>query len=186
MAIRGFGQQTLSGTAQPAFGTTLSAATGLPSPDVFTGNLNPASRASSLVCTVTNPYIFRKNDNISIGALSNYLLTSTVQADQGRVIAINTGNSTITVTGLTRAHAAGEFVVIGIEVAEILIQANANLIYVGEDSSVAANSPYLARYIQPGAQYELGPSAMANVYGTSHYWFLGTAADTFLPSVTII
>ncbi len=187
MASRGFGPQTVTATPQPAFGTTLSALSNPPSPDMFAGNLSPAARPSQTILTVTDPAIFRVGDKIQVGAASSFLLTAVAPfPDAGQVTAINVGSSQITVSGLTRAHAATEFVVLGIQAASIRIHANASTLYIGEDSSVAADSTSLIDYLLPGEVYSLGDSAVGNVHGTSHYWILGSVPDTFLPSIVTI
>lgn len=186
MSIRGFGYQTVLGTPQPVFGTTLTAASAQPTPDPYTGDLSPRSQPSSLTLAVTNPYIFRKGDKVIVGAGSTFQQTNTTQLDTGTVTAINTGASTITVAGLTRAHAAGEFVVLSIQTAIISIFAVANPLYLGEDFTVGAASKTLVALIGPSGSYGIGISGSGNVFGTAHFWLLGTAADTFLPSLTTI
>lgn len=186
MSIRGFGYQTVLGTPQPVFGTTLTAASANPTPDPYTGTTDPRSQPSSLVLAVTNPYIFRKGDKVIVGAGTTFEQTNTTQMDLGTVTVVNTGASTITVSGLTRAHASGEFVVLSIQASIITIIANANLLYLGEDFTVGVASKTLVALIGASGSYGIGISGMGNVYGTAHFWLLGTAADTFLPSLTTI
>jgi hypothetical protein len=185
MAIRGFGFQTLTGTAQPAFGTTLTAVV-LPSPDMYTGDTAPRSNKSIATITVANPNIWRKGDRVIVAPLATFEVGNTAPQDVAQVQAINTGASTLTVMGLTAAHAAGEFVVLAIQAARIRIRANADELYIGEDSTVSPTAFTLVDFCLPGADYDIGQSSVGNVYGTAHYWVSGTAADTFLPSITTI
>ena len=182
MAIRGFGIQTVTGTAQPVFGTTLTAAV-TPTPDMYTGNTEPRSQRSQTILPVANPYLVRKGDKVILGAAGAFVQTNMVAQDIGTVSAINIGASTITVVGLVRSHASGEFVVLSIEAARIKITANSYTLYLGEDSTVSATSPTLVEYLLPGLSFDVGQSAIGNVHGTAHLWILGTAADTFLASI---
>lgn len=182
MGLRGFGNQTLSGAAQPMFGTTITTAI-TPTPDAHTGNYDPRSAASQSVIVVAVATDFRKGDTVMVGTAAAFAQGSTTNPDQGKVTAVNYGASTITVSGLTRAHAAGEFIVLSIQVATVSIQNGAGQIYVGEDSTVAAGSTTLIRLLAASAIYDWGSSNVGNVLGTGHIWVSGTAADTFLPSI---
>jgi DNA-binding beta-propeller fold protein YncE len=182
MGLRGFGNQTLTGAAQPMFGTTISTAI-MPTPDQFTGNFDPRSAASQSIIQVATAATFRKGDTVMVGPASAFMQGSAINPDQGKITAVNYGAGTITVAGLTRAHAAGEFIVLSIQVATISIQNGAGQLYVGEDSSVAAGSNTLLRILAAAASYDWGLSNVGNVLGTGHIWVSGTAADTFLPSI---
>jgi hypothetical protein len=50
---------------------------------------------------------------------------------------------------------------------------------------VGATSKTLYKTLLPGALYDT-PSVSGNLFGTSHYWVLGTAADTYLANLTTI
>lgn len=182
MGLRGFGPQTLTGAAQPMFGTTLSADV-RPTPDMFTGLLDPKSQRAQTVLPVAQATMFRRGDKIQIAPAADFVQGNTTPIDEGLVSAVNYGGGTITVMGLTKPHALGETVVLSIQVASIYVRANADELYIGEDETVGAASTTLALYLLPGEIYNLGPSSVGNVYGTAHLWVLGTAADTFLPNL---
>ena len=112
MAQRGFGGvTTLPATAVPVYGTTLTAAAVI-NPDQYTGKITPGSNRSTAVLSVANAVPFRTNDRVAIGTAAQFEQGNTVQADGGTVVAVNLTNSTITVQGLQRQHASGEFVVL--------------------------------------------------------------------------
>ena len=68
MSPRGFGIQTLTGaTAQPAFGTTLSAAITNITTDPYTGTTDPRSQPSTSQAVVVNANFFRVGDRVNIG-----------------------------------------------------------------------------------------------------------------------
>lgn len=182
--LRGLGNQTLTGSAQPLFGTTTSAAV-TPMPDMQTGNLLPMSNPSQTVVPVTTQ-IFRKGDHVVIGAAGAFVQGSTVPVDGG-IVSATTSNS-ITVMGLTRAHASGEFVVLALPVAQVQIQNGAAILYLGEDSSVASGSTTLISEIAASAMYTIpqGGGMVGNVIETQHLWVLGTVSDTYLPSLLTI
>lgn len=183
MGLRGFGNQTLTGAAQPMFGTTITTAI-TPTPDAHTGNYDPRSAASQAVIQVGAAQTFRKNDRVMVGPASSFAQGAAQPPDMGNVTSVNYATGYITVSGLTRAHAAGEFIVLSIQVATIAIQNGAGQLYIGEDSSVAVGSTTLIRLLAAAAAYDWGLSNVGNVLGTGHIWVSGMAADTFLPSIT--
>lgn len=179
MAIRPFGFQTISGAPQPAFGSKVATAFNV-TPDQYTGNTDPRSQGSFSKVPVTagTGTNFRIGDNIQIGVKGG-------PYDRGKVTAITT--DTLTVQGLTSSHAVGEFVVIGINVGELHIQANASTLYIGTDAMTASpTSPGIYRFLLPGAIYNPGESNVANAKGTSAYWVYGTSSDTFLPGLDTV
>lgn len=179
MAIRPFGFRTVTGTPQPAFGSLVATAFQV-TPDAHTGNTSPRSQGSksTVIVTVGDGAIFRVGDRIMIGARGG-------PYDYGKVTAIAT--DTLTVQGLVRSHAVGEFIILGIDTANVYIQASASTLYIGTDVMTAATtSPGIARFLLPGQTYDAGSSNVGNVKGTSAYWIWGTAADTFLPSVDTV
>jgi hypothetical protein len=179
MSARGFGTQTLTGAAQPMFGTTTTAAT-VPNPDLFTGGLNPASNPSQTIIPVSQN-IFRKGDRVLIGTASNFTASNTLAIDGGPVTAVNLSASNIAVGGLTRNHASGEFVVLALPCAQVSIQNGAGLLNIGEYSDVSAISPTLIGQAQPAGIFTLGWPSALNILETTHLWVQGTAADTYLP-----
>lgn len=184
MPARGFGFQTLSDAAQPVFGTTTSAAV-VPTPDRNTGGLNPASNPSQTIVPVAEN-IFRKGDHVAIGPAANFTASNTLGIDGGPVTAVNLSASNITVMGLTRNHASGEFVVLALVCAQVSIQNGAGLLNIGEYSDTASNSPSLIGQVQPTGIFTLGWPSSLNVLETTHLWVQGTAADTYLPYLLTI
>lgn len=178
MSARGFGNQVLSGAAQPVFGATLTAAV-VPTPDMQTGGLNPASNPSQSIVPVSQN-IFRRGDRVAIGPASNFTASNTLMIDGGPVTAVNYSASNITVGGLTRNHASGEFVVLALPCAQVSIQNGAGLLNIGEYSDTSATAPELIGQVQPTGIFTLGWPSSLNVVDTQHLWCQGTAADTFI------
>lgn len=178
MAIRGFGNQTVTGTPQPAFGTTLTT-TFMVTPDSHTGLTDPRSQPSSVLAAVADSFIFRISDRMMIGAAGG-------PYDWGKIVAIPDATH-VRIQGLSTArHVAGEWLILAVDCAHVEINANASTLYIGEDNTVGAASKTLYKVLLPGAPYSTPSSADGNMFGTSHYWVLGTAADTFLPNLTTI
>ena len=177
MAARGFGSLTLTGSAQPLFGTQTGAPI-RPTPDMRTGTLAVASSPSQAVISVT-ANIFRPNDRVQIGPSSGFVtqFPSPYAPDGGVVSAIDTAANTITVNGLLRAHNASEWVVLAIPCSQIGFLNGAATIYLGEDSTVAVTSPTLIDEIAATTRYTIGSATYANVLETQHLWVNGTAAD---------
>jgi len=186
MSLRGFGIQTLGTTPQPVFGATLTAAV-VPTPDMQTGGLTPASNPSQAVVPVSQN-IFRKGDRVMIGASNTFSQGSLIQPDGGPVVAVNLTASNITVMGLTRNHASGEFVVLALPVAQVQIQNFAGLLYLGEDNSAGAGSASLIYEISASSTYTepSGGAVLANCIETQKLWLSGTNADTYLPNLLTI
>lgn len=179
MAIRPFGFQTVTGAPQPAFGSKVATAFNV-TPDAHTGQTDPRSQGSYSKVAVTTGQgtNFRIGDNIQIGAQGG-------PYDRGKVVAILT--DTLTVQGLTTSHAAGEFIIIGINTGEISIQANASTLYIGTDAMTASTtSPGIYRFLLPGQLYNPGSSNVGSVKGTSAYWIWGTLSDSFLPGLDTV
>lgn len=191
MAQRGFGGvTTLPATAVPVFGTTLTAAAVI-NPDQYTGRLTPGSNRSTAVLPVANAVPFRTNDRVAIGTAAQFEQGNTVQADGGTVIAVNLANSTITVQGLQRQHASGEFVVLAIPVSAVGIQvlsasSASGEVYVAEDGTAGPASPTLMWELSPGGIFQFGPSTVGNVFETQHLWIQGGAGSQFIPSFVTV
>lgn len=189
MPLRGFGIQTLSGTAQPVFGTTLSAAiTGLTT-DRYTGNTDPRSQASTSSAVVVSTNFFRVGDRVVVGPAGG-------PWDEAQVTKITAGTppaGTLALKGLTTTHASGEFVILAIACAgfSILPIVVGSTMYIGEDSTTGVASAtliYALTTTQAAAGVDYSPSrAMSgNVLDTPKLWINGTAADKYLPSVLLI
>lgn len=187
MAIRGFPVQTLTGSAVPVFGTTLAAALAV-TPDMYTGNTQPASQRSTATGTVVSG-IFRKGDRVLVGTAAEIVAGTCDSASISGVAGAD--DTTVTFQGLTRAHASGEFVVLALSVAAVLIRAvslaGSDVVYVGEDDTAGASSATLVDIITTATDpFRLGPSAIGNVFDTQHIWMNGTSMDTVLASVVIV
>lgn len=187
MAQRGFGNQVLSGSAQPLLGTALTADV-RPTPDSSRGALAPgfADSVATLSITAGTVPLFRYGDHVAVGASSSWNQGSTVSPDGGRVIALDSAANTIKIQGLLRTHASGEFVVLAIPCAQINIDNGAALLYLGEDATVDATSSTLIKEISASSSYSLGFPAIGNVLETQKAWVKGTGADTYLPSILVI
>ena len=192
MALRGFGFRSQGGTAQPLLGTTLAAAAN-PTPDPTTATLGQG-RDSTVVLSVTDASWFQAGDRVGVGVLANFGVNPATAPDFGRVYGVpNLGANTIQVQGLVRAHASGEFVVLGIRFANLNIQTgkaagigNAGVMYIGPDSSVAATSKTLAFELSQQNSYSLGSSSSGDTWDSMSLWTLGTSTDQYLANVTTI
>ena len=191
MAQRGFGGvTTLPATAVPVYGTTLTAAAVI-NPDQYTGKITPGSNRSTAVLSVANAVPFRTNDRVAIGTAAQFEQGNTVQADGGTVVAVNLTNGTITVQGLQRQHASGEFVVLAIAVASVGIQvlsasSASGEVFLAEDGTAGPNSPTLMWELGPGVTYQFGTSPTANCFETQHLWIAGGAGSQFIPSFVTV
>lgn len=191
MGLRGFGIQTLTGSAQPLVGTLLTAAVN-PSPDQATGSLaaGNANSQATLPITAGTASLFRKGDRVLVAPAATFAQgqTGTTGADQGVVQSINTSGNTITVNGLQKVHASGETVVLSIQASRIRFGiVNAHTMYVGGDSTVSSTSAALADEVAAGTAYDIGISSTGDVFGTGGYWVSSaSASDSYLASVTTI
>lgn len=187
MALRGFGSITLSGSAQPAFGTTLTAAITNITPDRYTGQLDPRSAQSTASAVVTSVAFFRVGDRALVGPAAGPF-------DWAKITAITLGSSpagTLTLQGLTTTHASGEFVILSIPCAIYTLlpgSGNAGTLYIGEDNTVSATSLTLiaaitATQAAAGVSFTPNRSSTGNVLDTPHLWLKGTSADTYIPSL---
>ena len=187
MSLRGFGYQTLTGSPQPLFGTTLSAAVS-PSPDFYTGRLDPGSQNSSAYLYLNAPVnLFRTGDHVMVGASDSFVQGATVSPDGGTVQAVNLSASNILVTGLQRKHSASEWVILALPVAEVDIQNGASgTLYLGEDNTVGAGSATLAKTTAADTTMTIGSPGLGNMIETQKLWVKGTASNTILPSLLTI
>jgi hypothetical protein len=188
MSLRGFGGiQNLPASSIPVYGTTLTAAAVI-NPDQFTGQITPGSNRSSAVLSVAVANRFRVGDRVAIGTAVQFEQGNTVQADGGTVVAVSIPNGTITVQGLQRAHASGEYVVLALAVASLSIQVvtASNTAYIGEDPTVGQFSTTLIDEVTTGGIFSYGISNIANVLETQHLWIGGGPGVQFIPSFLTI
>ena len=185
MALRGFGGlQALPVTVVPVFGTTLSAAAVI-NPDQYTGLIAAGgSNKSSAVLSVANAGRFRDKDHVAIGTAAQFEQGNSVQADGGTVTAVSAAAGTITVQGLQRSHASGEFVVLAMPCAEFNIQVTSasNPVYLGEDPTVGLNSQTLIEELTAVGTFSFGTSNIGNVLDTQHLWLGGGTGVEFIPA----
>jgi hypothetical protein len=186
MAIRPYqGIQTVASStvAQPLFGTTLTAASKF-SVDRFTGSNSPGMTTPPIAMTVASSAGMQVGDRVLVGLLANFTKANRLLLDQGTVASIVDGTH-ITVQGLLKNHASGEYVVLNetasyIQLIPVTI---AGQFLVGTDSSTSLTDPSVyaagtATYWNPLVQ----PTATGCTYQTCEAWLLGTAADTFVAS----
>lgn len=179
MSIRGIGSQTLTGTAQPVFGASLTAASGPLTPDQFTNNTNPASSPSRVTLAVTSTLWFAKGDKVLVGTGN-----PGAPYDIGMVFQVVDATHLI-VQGLTNTHASGEWVILSNPASRIRIRAGAAALYLGVDNTVGSSSTTVFDILNPGEVYDIGPSSVGNTYGTGQYWMQG-ASGTMIASATTI
>ena len=187
MSLRGFGNQTLTGSPQPLLGTLLTAAV-FPTPDRNTGSLAPGSQNSSAVLPITanTTTLFRQGDHVAVGASSTFTQSNTTAPDGGTVQSVSSAANTLTVTGLQRNHSSGEWVLLAMPCAQINIQNGGATLYLGEDSTVGATSSTLIATVAASAAYSIGSPGLGNMLETQHLWVVETASNTFLPNLLTI
>lgn len=171
MSIRGFGSQTLTGTAQPLLGTTLTAGL-LITPDQYTGTLDPRSNQSITTATVASSSNFTKGDRVLVGVAAGPF-------DQGEVVGVIDATH-IQITKLSKPHATGELVILSIQSQAISLLSGTGTLYIGGDSTVSSTSKTLAWSLLTGQSYDWGRSGAGNLLGTGSIWVQGTAADSYL------
>src|SRR5208337_896140 len=93
-------------------------------------------------------------------------------------------NNTITVQGLQRSHASGEYVILALPIAAFNIQivSASNAAYLGEDATVAANSTTLIQQLTAVGAFQYGASPTLGTLETQHLWLGGGPGVEFIPS----
>lgn len=179
------GVQTIGGSSQPVFGTTLSAAS-TASVDRFTGTNRPGTTTPPITLTVASTVGMVQDDHVAVGPKASFTTALRGTLDHG-VIASIVDATHITVQGLTQNHASGEYVVLD-EVAS-LVQVtpvgNTGIIYLGTDSTVSPTDGSVFDAIPIGASvltyWHLSPTTdNSDSYQTSQYWVDGTSDDKFV------
>jgi hypothetical protein len=186
MSFRGFGGiQTVTASAQPVYGTALTA-NAVINPDLFTGQIDTRGNRSSAVLSVTAGTAgrFRSNDRVIVGSAAQLEQGNTTQTDGGTVIAVNSTANTITVQGLQRSHSSGEFVVLAMTVSVINIQfiSASGATYIGEDPTVGAASQTLLYQTTAAGTFLFGQGDIANALDTQKLWVDGVAGGQFIPA----
>ena len=201
MAIISFGgvQAIASSSAsQPVFGSTLSAAVAI-TPDKFSNNNGPGSNQTQAIVPVATGTgkFFSVGQQVAVGPAAAFKpssVTAAAAADVGIIKAISTDN--ITVQGLQKNHASGEFFVVNEVVANVHIcpvgggSAN-DALYIGNSQTVSSTDPSVFDIIaipaHPGLPTYVHDSAAvggSQPYNTSEYWIAGTSTDTFVARYT--
>lgn len=186
MACRPFaGIQTVTGSAQPCFGTSLSAAA-TPPVDQFSGNLNPGSNETQVTLNVAATVGFRQGDTVAVGPTAAFHFGTVAVAsvpDTGTVKSITDATHMI-VQGLKKSHAVNEWVVLNVPAIDIWIQtvtlAGTDVIYVGNSSTVASNDASVLQVLPQVNPFNPPSAGTSQPYQTAEFWVIGTASDTFL------
>jgi hypothetical protein len=188
-----FGTTTLSGSAQPVFGTALTAAV-VPLPDQFSGKNDPASNQTQVSLTVTSTKGFIPGDRIQIGPTNSFnpgLATAAQMAkvDNATIKSI-TDATHMVVQGVQLSHAAsGEWVVLNEDAGSVHIRpvVTTAAVYIGNASTVAAGDasvmdilPIVAAGAGPTYFFDATAMGLSQPYQTAQFWMNGTAADTVL------
>lgn len=193
-----FGTQTLTGTAQPVFGTALTAAA-VPPPDPFSGNLNPGSNETQVTLAVTSTLGFFPGCSALVGPTAAFepgVVAAGSIADVGTVKSVVDATHLI-VQGLKKAHAAsGEWVVLDQPVGNVHIRqvATTAAIYIGNASTVAAGDSSLLDILPivsaagdtPNYVFDAESIGASQPFQTSEFWIIGTDGDTFLARYTSV
>jgi len=195
MGMRPFaGVQTLSGTAQPCFGTAVTAAF-TPPPDPFSGNLNPGSNETQVSVTVTSTKGFLPGDKVAVGPSAAFepgIVALGSGPDEGEVKSVTDGTHMI-IQGLKKSHAAtGEWVILSDVAGNVHIRpvtiSSADEAYIGNASTVAAGDPSVLDVLPavtgptaaPGYVFDAESLGMTQPFNLTEFWIIGTASDTFI------
>lgn len=193
MGMRPFaGVQAQSGTAQPVFGTGVTAAF-VPTPDQFSGNNNAGSNETQGTVVVTSTKGFRTGDKVAVGTAAQFnpgLATS--RLDYGTVKKI-TDATHLVIQGLQKSHASGEWCVLAEDAGNVHIRpvVGAAVQYIGNASTVAAGDesvmdvlPIVAAGAGPTYVFDAESIGATQPFKTTEFWTIGTAADTFAARFT--
>ena len=177
-----YGIQTVTGSAQPVFGTALTAAV-TPPPDQFSGNLGPGSNQTQAQVTVTSTRGFFPGVEILIGASSDFAPGSATQLADRAVVKRVVSATVLLVQGLHNSHASGEWCLLNEVVGFIRITSlGTNNLYLGNAPTVSPTDSSVIDVIPPGSQAYTISIGTTQPLQTSEFWLYGTAADTFVPS----
>ena len=185
-----FGVVTLAGTAQPMFGTALTAAA-TPPPDQFSGRLTPGSNETQVSLTVTSTKGFVAGDRVAVGLAAAFVPGAVAVGsipDQGTVKSVVDATHLL-VQGLKNSHAAtGEWVVLNEDAGNVHLTpvAISATTYIGAASTVAAgDSSVFDAFPATGAlPIDFESIGMSQPMQLSQFWILGTG--TFIPRFTQI
>jgi len=174
-----------AGTAQPVFGTKLTATLAAPYPS------RDGAYPVLTTVTVTSTVWFKKGDWVLIDPLANQ---TTAFREQVMVYSI-TDATHIVLQGLQFGHANGVWLQLAIPCTGVYVQmnpANVGLIAIGLQGVVESNGHNAIAFLNPnGAGVQptefVDPiNGLANVMKTDDYWFDGAhTGDSILPSCTV-
>jgi len=194
MGVRPFGGvTTLAGTAQPIFGSALTAAV-TPPPDPYSNNLTPGSNETQVSITVASTIGFLPGDRVTVGLAAAFnpgLVAAGSIPDQGTVKKITDGTHMV-VQGLKQHHAAtGEWVVLNEDAGNVHLTpvAITAIAYIGVASTVAAGDPSVIDILaitsgDPAGVVDFESIGMSQPYQLSQFWIIGTG--TYIPRFTQI
>jgi hypothetical protein len=181
MGVRPFaGIVTLSGAAQPIFGTAVTAAV-TPPPDQFSGNLNPGSNETQCNLTVTSTAGFLPGDRVAVGSTAAFkpgIAAVGSIPDQGTVKSI-TSSTVMVVQGLKKTHAAtGEWCVLNEASGNVHLQpvTLSAATYIGNASTVAAGDPSVMDYFPSAATTPIDFESIGQTQPMqlSQFWIFGS------------
>ena len=187
MSLRPFaGPQTVSGSAQPCFGSSITAAI-TPPPDQFSNNLRPGSNETQCSLAVTSTNGFLPGDRVAVGPTAAFrpgIVAAASIPDQGMVKSITSG-TVMVVQGLKKSHAAsGEWCVLNEVAGLVRIRSlGGNFLYIGNASTVSATDLSVFDALAPGLLFDTSSIGTSQSWQTSTFWVFGTAADTFVASL---
>jgi hypothetical protein len=181
MGVRPFGGVvTLSGAAEPIFGTAIAAAF-TPPPDPFSNNLTPGSNETQVSVTVTSTVGFLPGDRVAVGPTAAFnpgLIAAGSIPDQGTVKKI-TSSTVMVIQGLKQHHAAtGEWVVLNEDVGNVHLQpvTLSAATYIGCASTVASGDPSVIDYFASAATTPIDFESIgqSQPMQLSQFWILGS------------
>jgi hypothetical protein len=191
MGVRPFnGIVTLSGAAQPLFGTAVTAAV-TPPPDQYSNNLNPGSNETQCNLTVTSTNGFLPGDRIVVGPTAAFkpgIVAVGSIPDQGTVKSI-TSSTVMVVQGLKKSHAAsGEWCVLNEDAGNVHITpvTLSAATYIGNASTVASTDPSVIDYFASAATLPIDFESIGQTQPMqlSQFWIFGSG--TLVPRWTQI
>lgn len=189
MGVRPFaGVRTLAGSAEPIFGTAITAAF-TPPPDPYQGNLQPGTNETQVVVTVTSTKGFLDGDRVAVGptaAFSPGLIAAASIPDQGTVKKI-VDSTHLVIQGLKQSHAAsGEWVVLNETIGNVHLSpvAISATTYVGNSSAVAAGDQGVIDSFPSAATLPIDFESIGSSQPMqlSAFWILGSG--TYIPRFT--
>jgi hypothetical protein len=180
-----YGVQSVIGTAQPVFGSAVTAAV-TPPPDPFSNNLNPGSNETQCNLAVASTNGFLPGDRVAVGLTAAFkpgIVAVGSIPDQGTVKSI-TSSTVLVVQGLKKPHAAsGEWCVLNEDAGEVRIRfIGQNVLYIGVAGTISATDLSVVDVLTPGNLFDTTSIGTTQSDQLSAYWVYGTASDSFVAS----